>query len=228
MATDKKASVQRAPDGTNIAGRRPEPPPSSAPVLRMDPRANFVLLHHPHRLDVVFIDDEPVVVPMLRRFHFEPGVSGVEQIRGRSDGNPSRAIATLVDKGWTQLDPGMTVTAWEKSEEGYVRVYDGHRGPVHLDVWTRPYVLGAQVLMDFDSDGWNEFRRDLFAKKVLSPPDKIVLRALATHIRRAMIKRRTTETAQAIASSEIYERKLAAFAIVEGGKKTAATPKKED
>ncbi len=224
MATNRDSAARNQTDGTVLVGRKPVPAASPTNTLRLDPLADFVFLHHPHRWDVVLHEDKALLIPALRKFHFEPGVSGVHQVRATGLGNAAPALATLGERGWTVIDPNMEVKAWGKTEDGYVREFAGHRGPVHLDVWTKPYILGGQVVLDIDDAGFIEFRASLVAARLVPPCDKIVRKALQTRMRRAMIKRRTTETAQSIAASEVYEQKLAAFTVIDGGKTRASTP----
>lgn len=198
--------------GERLEGRRPDPPPTASTLLRLPPSCNFVYLTHPASWDVALVgeEEEPRVVPHLRRFHFEPGVSGVEQVRGASDGNPRAALSRLAELGWTRIDPDIEVTAWGRKVRGYAQRFDGWKGPVHLDVWTAPFQLGLTVQTDFDQAGWDAFRLSLIGS-VVPKPDNVIMRALRRRLERSMLRRRSSETARGLAVGEVYEQKLAAF-----------------
>lgn len=195
-----------------VEGRRPTPPPSPQRLLPLDPSHNFVFLHHPACWDVEADAEGAMhIVPRLRVLRFEPGLSGVEGVRGHSDGNPTRALAELGERGWRVIPPSMKVRAHGQEMEGYVVEYPGHRGPVHLDAWSRPYRVGSKAVIDFDGAGWLAFRLALVKEGVIAPIDGSVRRALQLDMERAKRKRLNNKLSTSEVSAEPYARKLAAF-----------------
>lgn len=213
-ASDARPKLEVVSQGAQlVTGRMPDPPPSAQTALRMDALPNWIYLHHPHRWDIE-LDEEGTahLVPTLRRFLFEPGLSGVEQHRGQAQGNPTRALASRSEWGWYAIPTTLEVPAWGGRERGYVRVYDGHRGLVHLDIWTRPYALGGRVELDFDLAGRLAFKLELLSSGIVKPPTDPVRRAIRNKFRRALQMRQSSETAQAVTAAEIIEQKMAVFA----------------
>ena len=213
------------PDGQAFEGRRPERSQAEQPKLPLDPVANFTFLYHPQRWDVAEVEEEFVLVPRLARFHHQAGVLGVSQVRGQVNGDEAAALAFRARKGFVRIDPDKEVTAWGKTVQGYSVQYDGHRGPVHLTAWERPYMLGGTLLVDHDDEGWNAWRRGLVTSKVIPSPDRMVVRALQMTMTRAMQARQSQDrSAGAISRGEILERKLVAF---DGGKSATSPTSKE-
>lgn len=216
-----------------IEGERPAPPPTLHQLLPMDPSANFVYLHHPACWDVeADAEGKMHIVPRLRVLRFEPGISGVESERGHTDGNPTRALAELGQRGWVVIPASLRVIAHGAEVEGYVRRYAGHRGPVHLDVWSRPYKIGTRAVIDFDKAGWLAFRLQLVKDELIRPIDPSVRRALQLDLERAKRKRLNNKLPTAQASAAPYEAKLDAFnpapAATPSTGKAKGRPSKDD
>lgn len=223
-ASPNKATSTQPAEGT-FAGRRPEPPPAPNNRVQLPPSQDFVFLWHPEMWDVVEVDGEPKLAPRLREFRYEPGVAGVEEVKRQRGGNPRRALATQAERGFLPVDPNVIVHAWGRDEEGYVRMYDGVRGPVHLSVWHRPYVLGGRVVVDFDEEGWNAWRASLVGTTVPAP-DARTQRALQLDMAKTLRKLQTSaeRNASAAAKAEQYERRLTVFQGGARRRKGAATP----
>jgi len=212
-------------EGTVLQGRRPAAPPTPKPVLKMDAQHNFVFLYHPDAWDVIVPEEgSPRLVPRLRRFHFEPGVACVEAVKGAADGDPTRALHEAAKKGWQQVPRDREVTAHGSQYDDYAHQFDGHKGPVTLSVWERPYVRGGNVVIDFDQEGWHAFLIGLVDDGVVPLPDRAVRRAVELEMKTAMRRHQTSaeKSAGASAIAEMYETKVKAFEVHEGGRSRPA------
>lgn len=220
MAVGPRAAAQPLVEGAVFEGRIPTPVVQSVARLRLPPSPSFVLLYNPALWDVAVVEGEPLIVPRLREFRFEPGQSGVEAVRGQAEGNPRRALDALAERGWLPVHSSIQATAWGQTLDGYVRVYDGVRGPVHLSVWSRPYVRGNQVVIDFDDDGWNRWRASLVTDGVIPGPDRSAKRALQLDLSKMLRRLQTAanKSASAMEQAEQYELRLTVF---QGGRSAA-------
>ena len=113
-------------------------------------------------------------LPVLRTFKMKPGLNGVRM--GRNGPDISIAKARFEGDGWKILE-------YDAHEGGYLQKFDGINGPIFADVWTSPRTLGigvhSSVLWEKDRDGFNDFRRSLVEKGIISPPDPAVIGAKA-------------------------------------------------
>jgi hypothetical protein len=177
----------------------------------MLPSANFVYVYHPRRWDVVEVDGEFSLVPILNEFRFEAGVGGVQHVRGHAEGDPTAALAFEAARGGIVLNPKMTVKAWDRDVEGYARSYDGYRGRVHLSVWHRPYVLGDDHVVEHDTVGYNRWRRSLVVDGVVPAPDPTVVSAMRVRFEKTRSRYAAAETIASLANAEKYEARLQAL-----------------
>ncbi len=230
MAATVKQGAGPAPrDGTLIQGRAPVPVVPDVQRLRARPSHEFVFLAHPGMWDVALGEEgAPVPVPRLRRFDFEPGVSGVVTRKDQFNGDPKFALVQLAEKGWAPISRTGTFTAFGRTCSDYVQVFDGQRGPVHLDIWHQPYVRGGTVVYDFDEPGWVAWLQLLIPSGAVRAPDRMALKALQLDLRRQMQKcassgARSTAAAEA---AELFELKLTAeaFQVIPGGKTPTKKP----
>lgn len=189
-------------------GRPPEVRADQAKKLRLPPSPNFSYITHPFRWDVVEVDSIIVVVPLLREFRYEPGVCNVKDVRGKSSGDPSVALLTLSRRGWVEIPADIEVPTAAGRVKGYVRMYDGHQGQVHLPVWSRPVGLAGQVVIKHDLVHYNRFRLELVKNGVIEPPDETVLEAMAVRMDRAVNRRIDTRRGQAESEARMYRHKL--------------------
>lgn len=194
--------------GGVFVAQAPASPPAMAAKLRMNPSANFVYLFHPRRWDVVEVDGEYVLVPILNEFRFEAGIGGVQHVRGHSEGDPTAAVAFEQARGAQIIDPKMRVQAFGRDVEGYARSYDGYRGRVHLSVWHRPYVLGDDHVIEHDTEGFNRWRRSLVLNGVVPTPDPTVIAAMRVRFERARSRYAEKDTIAGLANAEKYEARL--------------------
>lgn len=201
-------------------GEAPRAMPSSAPKMRLDPLCNFSLLAHPFRWDVALTVDGPQLLPRLRFFYYEPGSSGVIQVKGLddhgqpiTDGNAALALGALREQGWIEIPRNIEVEAWGVKRIGYATRYSGENGPVHLSAWHKPYALGNRVVLDFDETGWHRFLKGLVASGLVKEATGPTARAVRLRLERAMRRRanHATTNATARAASELYEQKVKAI-----------------
>jgi hypothetical protein len=197
--------------GGAFVAHAPATAPVAAAKLRMLPSANFVYVYHPRRWDVVEVEGEFVLVPILNEFRFEAGVGGVQHVRGHAEGDATAALAFEAARGGIVLNPKMTVRAWDRDVEGYARSYDGYRGRVHLSVWHRPYVLGDDHVVEHDTVGYNRWRRSLVVDGVVPAPDPTVIAAMRVRFERTRSRYAASDTIAGLAHAEKYESKLQAL-----------------
>ena len=194
----------------DFSGRAPDPAPTAGNVLRADPSTQFHFLHHPLQWDVYGQGDAAVLLPRLRVFRLEPGVSGVIQVKGRNDGNGLNALAERKQDGWIEIPRG-PVQAWGKEFPDYCLRYDGHRGPVHAEAWRKFTILGTRVVEEWDLKGWTAYLQGLVGK-VIPDITSNVRRGLFLQMRAAGERRVSNDrNLGAVRRGEVYERRLAAL-----------------
>lgn len=136
-------------------------------VLNEAARPDFTLTFHPARWQEV--DGE--LVPLLGRMSHQPGVNNVDHF-----GDTTRAEVNLVKKGWTLIPPeACPASMTPDGIAGYVRVFDGKNGPIHVTAWERPRALGSRVVWDRDEDGYRAWLRHLMTAGYIPAPDSAVV-----------------------------------------------------
>jgi len=142
-----------------IQGRAAALPGTHRVLLNHDAVPAWWYMAHPSRWYCV--DGE--WLPQLGKLSSRPGQSNV-----KADGDTSHAETLARKEGW-QILP------WDVIEGGYVQVFDGIRGPVHLSRWETPRQVGAQLVLLSDEEGYRSFLRHLLAEGIVAPPDPVVL-----------------------------------------------------
>lgn len=215
-----RSSPSGGASGSSFEGRRPQPSAAPGQLLSLPPSPPFRYLAHPARWDVQ-LDEEGVahIVPRLRELRFEAGLGGVQQVQGAAHGDPTAALAYAERDGWVLIPDDREVFAWGKEDIGYVREYSGRRGLIHLPVWARPRQMGLAIQMEWDEQGWLDFKLKLVSDKVIVPLDAS-LRALEAHLTRGRRLRMDIDRESSRAAADIYDAKLVAF------KKPKPKPKK--
>lgn len=145
-----------------FAGRAAALPTTHQARINHDPVPAWWYTAHPSRWYCV----QGEWLPLLGRLSSRPGQANV-----KPDGDTSLAESLLRKEGWTILP-------WDVIEGGYVQVFDGVRGPVHLSRWETPRQVGAQLVILSDEEGYRSFLRHLLAEGIVAPPDPVVLDVL--------------------------------------------------
>lgn len=145
-----------------IAGRPAVLPTAQQVRINHDPIPPWWYMAHPSR----WYCREGEWLPQLGKLSVTPGQNNV-----KPNGDTSLAEALLRKEGWTILP-------WDIIEGGYVQVFDGVRGPVHLSRWETPRQVGAQLVIIPDEAGYLAFLRHLLADGIVAPPDPVVLDVL--------------------------------------------------
>jgi len=145
-----------------IQGRAAALPGTHRVLLNHDAVPAWWYMAHPSRWYCV--DGE--WLPQLGKLSSRPGQSNV-----KVDGDTSHAETLARKEGW-QILP------WDVIEGGYVQVFDGIRGPVHLSRWETPRQVGAQLVLLSDEEGYRSFLRHLLAEGIVASPDPVVLDVL--------------------------------------------------
>lgn len=117
--------------------------------LPAKPVPPFILAHYPSNWD--FFDGQ--FVPRVKKIPLVPGVNG------HRHGDDSIPRANLIKDGWNILrDVTVTVTGEDgepKEVPHYMVEHQGYQGPLFLDVWTHPEVIGQgpNAVVDYTHDG---------------------------------------------------------------------------
>ena len=131
----------------------------------------FIFMHHPNTWDLVETEDGYEVLPILTKFQLVAGLNGVK-LRPGGGVDSTAARASFMDQGWVFIDD-------KKIEGGYLREFEGVRGPIYVDKWTTPRVIGngprGRVIWDTDKEGYNAFRRSLLEDGTIEKPDPSAL-----------------------------------------------------
>jgi hypothetical protein len=138
-----------------------------AGILPELPRSNFYLMHHPEGWEPVE-DSEGnwEWLPTLKRLLLKPGVNGVRGGGGQID--DSFARVGFADRGWTILDRQL----------GYVTRYPCRRGYSYYLTWDTPSKVGRRLIVRHDSEGYNEFRRELVTSGTVPAPVAEILEGI--------------------------------------------------
>jgi hypothetical protein len=131
----------------------------------------FIYMHHPNTWDLVETADGYEVLPILTKFQLVAGLNGVK-LRPGGGVDSTAARASFMDQGWVFIDE-------KKIDGGYVREFEGARGPIYMDKFTSPRVIGnsarGRVIWDTDKTGYNDFRRSLLEDGTIEAPDPSAL-----------------------------------------------------
>ena len=147
---------------TAFAGRAATLPTMQQTRLNHEPVPAWWYMAHPSRWYCVGGE----WLPQLGKLSSRPGQSNV-----KPDGDTSFAESLARKEGW-QLLP------WDVVEGGYVQVFDGVRGLVHLSRWETPRQVGTQLVILSDEEGYRGFLRYLLAEGIVAAPDQVVLDVL--------------------------------------------------
>lgn len=154
-------------------------------VLNEPARPDFTLTHHPARWQEM--DGE--LLPLLGRMSHARGVNNVDHF-----GDTTRAEVNLSKKGWTLIPPEACPAAVSPDGiPGYVRVFDGRVGPIHVTAWERPRALGSRVVWDRDEQGYRQWLRHLMTEGFIAPPDSTVV----DYLREQLMSKRERKAAAA-------------------------------
>lgn len=138
-----------------------------AKVLNEAPRADFTFIHHPARWHEV----NGELLPVLATMSHAPGVNNVDNY-----GDTTRAEVNARKGGWTLIPPEACPSSITPDGiAGYVRVFDGRAGPIHVSAWEQPRSIGSRVTWVTDADGYNAWLRHLMAEGYIAPPDPAIV-----------------------------------------------------
>ena len=141
-----------------------------ARLLNEAARPDFTLKHHPARWHEV----EGELLPVLSRMSHARGVNNVDHY-----GDTTRAEVDARKAGWTLLPPeSCPASMTPDGLAGYVRVFDGKAGPIHVTAWEQPRSVGSRVSWLSDEQGYRAWLRHLMAEGYIAPPDPAVVDVL--------------------------------------------------
>jgi len=145
--------------------------PTASHKLNSPRTPKFIFMHHPNTWDLVETENSWEILPLLTKFQLIAGLNGVK-LRPGGGVDSTAARAAFMDQGWTFIPV-------EKIKDGYLREFDGTRGPIYVDKWTLPRKIGssvnAKVVWDTDQEGYNSFRRSLLEDGTIDKPDPSTL-----------------------------------------------------
>jgi hypothetical protein len=156
------ATFQTQANTAAPAGRAPVLPAAQQARINHEPIPAWWYRAHPSRW--MCVDGE--WLPQLAKFSSKPGQSNV-----KNDGDTSLAETLARKEGWT-------IIPWDCIEGGYLRVFDGTQGAVHLSRWETPRQVGTQLVILSDDEGYRAFLRHLMEAGYVAPPDPVVLDVL--------------------------------------------------
>ena len=154
-------------DTGTIAGRSPELPTTQRTRLNLPARSRWWFKHHPARWVVM----EGEILPLLGKLSGEPGVNGTDK-----SGDTAGAEINATRRGWKMIP-------WNVIEGGYIRVFDGRKGPIHLSKWEHPKQIANRTIIKSDMEGYKAFLRKLVTDGIIAPPDPDIIEAMAEAIR---------------------------------------------
>lgn len=130
-------------------------------VLPGHPRPDFYMMHHPHSWEPVEVaTGDWEWLPKLKQLLLKPGVNGVRTNPGGGI-DDSQARINFQDRGWTVLPRDL----------GYVVRYQCQGGKTYYPLWDVPHKMGNRVVVRYNPEAYNEFRRGLVLDGVVNPPE---------------------------------------------------------
>lgn len=153
--------------GTVVSGPAASTRPGAQRLPEM-PRPDFYLMHHPERWEPVETEGgDWEWLPKLKRLLLVPGVNGVRATAGGVD--DSHARINFENQGWHLLPRDL----------GYVVRYPCRTAaPSHYTLWDTPVVMGRRVVLRHDTEGYNQFRRELVTSGTIPPPEPEALEVI--------------------------------------------------
>jgi len=137
------------------------------PKLKVFPNAPFYLLHHAFSWEIVEVSEgDWEWLPTFGQLFEIAGVNGVEDTPNGPDSTMSRM--RLMDNGQTVID----------REFGYVARYETTYGGYYYCMkWDVPKVIGSKVFWNNDTNGYNEWRRELVGLGIIDKPEIEVIQS---------------------------------------------------
>ena len=146
-------------------------------VLRMPTRERFMYFHNPRNWELAEFKDGKktfhLLIPKLNQLILEAGVNGVRAFGKQIDYN--LAITELQQEGCVVLDP---------SRIDYMVSYDVLGGKHFTDRFTIIEEIAGNVILSYDYEGFNDFRRQLVASGIIDIPHE--------HFVKLMLKRNSS------------------------------------
>lgn len=139
--------------------------------LRLEPKQRFMYFHNPRNWELAEFKDGRksyhLLLPVLNQMILEAGVNGVRQFGKSIDYN--LALTNLQQDGCTILDP---------AKIDYMVSYDVIGGKHYADKFTILEEIAGNVLLSYDHEGFNDFRRDLIVKGIIDLPHEHFIRLI--------------------------------------------------
>lgn len=192
-----------------------------ARLLNEAPRADFTYKHHPARWHEV--DGE--LLPVLSRMSHARGVNNVDH-----HGDTTRAEVNARKGGWTLIPPEACPSSMTPDGiAGYVRVFDGRAGPIHVSAWEQPRSIGSRVTWISDEEGYRAWLRHLMAEGYIAPPDPAIVDVLRDQLMTSRSRKAVAADLNKYAAQDVeridaaLDRLDAAWRKVEGEPEPAPT-----
>jgi hypothetical protein len=147
----------------------------SSNVNPLRPNAHFIYMHHPKNWSVAYFDKTigkksvktALLLPELNPMYCQGGVNLIRTSGGQID--TMLSYAKMREEGFTILEP---------HKHDYLKVYPCKGGTHTADRWTNYEFIGKSVLSEHDSEGYNEWRRQLILSGAISLPHKHFVRLM--------------------------------------------------
>jgi hypothetical protein len=170
-------------NGGGMIGSSPTMPATQRQILSHPASSRWWYKHHPARWYV----NGDQLLPLLAKLVGEPGVNGVSK---NGDIAPAQIAATR--KGWT-------IIPWTVIDGGYVRVFQGKSGPVHLSIFEQPKMVANRTIIKQDQAAYRQFLLMLLDTGVIDPIDPDILEGLIAEkqasLSLAVAQKRTADVA---------------------------------
>lgn len=173
--------------------------------LRLETKQRFIYFHNPRNWEIAEFKDGKksyhLLLPSLNQLVLEAGINNVRAYGKNIDS--SYAITTLQQQGCTVLDP---------SKIDYMVSYEVIGGKHYTDKFTIIEEIAGSVILSYDHESFNEFRRDLVLKGIIKPPHdhfvRLILRRNSTLLNRLSSKLHNPSAKARYDKAESFEKQV--------------------
>jgi len=226
--------------GKEFEGRRTTSPEKSQDKMPHGPDNRYFpweYMHHGNSWECVPVLDEAGEetgnyewLPVVKPFHWHPGVNGVKNgPKGSDSPDPDQARGKMAREGWHFIP-------WDAFPGGYIVEYDGQRGTVYADVWMAPYVHGhgPRAVVNWEREGpdcpaiaedgisFNAWRRSLVTSGLVPEITRLAM-ARRIKIQENRLDRRIMQAAN-MPSARVQEKAAQAEEVLQAMKASAPEP----
>jgi hypothetical protein len=175
---DQPPPAPRAPEGATEVQGRPGGRTELDKKLKLPTNHDFYLMHHPNGWRLEKTSRGWEVLPVLKDLVLAGGINTVELTEKGPDSGAART--KLRDRGWTMLE----------DQDEYRVVVDVAGGRAHRLIWDRIFRFpDGDFEVQFDHEGYADWRRSLVEEGRIDPPRPKVLATLRARLERRLGRR---------------------------------------